>query len=308
MKTSFIIVNFNSNEYTLQCIKQIVNSKLDLNDYEIIVVDNGCISNELSCALSVTPFVKLVTLERSVGFAEANNIAFKLASGEYLFMINNDIEMNSNAIQSIIHFFDTTPQAGVVAPKILNTDLTLQHLNYTYDYSFFTEFLKLVGFYRICNYFKLSKLPLYGVYPSREVQEVKHVCGCFLAIRRDCLMSVNYLYNSFVFGFEDADLCKRLSKELPFYKIYSLNFCYIVHFGGGSRKFFNHTIHRMMTDSLKHYFLKHYGLIPFLIISTMRWLNSLFHLLSNYILHYIFQRKISDYNTKYHVSIILFKS
>lgn len=308
MKISFIIINFNSNEYTLQCINQINNSNHDLIDYEIIVIDNGSSTNQLSTALSANSLVKFITLERSVGFAEANNIAFKLASGSYLFMINNDIELNLNTVKSITHFFNITPQAAIVTPKILNADLTLQHLNYTYDYSFFTELLKLLGFYKICNFFKVSKFPLYGVNPSKSVQEVKHVCGCFLAIRRECLIAVNYLDNSFVFGFEDADLCKRVSKEFPFYKIYSLNFCSIVHFGGGSRKFFNPAVHRMMTDSFRRYFLKHYGLISFLIIYVIRWLNSLFHLFVNYIIYYIFKGKISDYNNKYHLSIIFLKS
>jgi len=108
IKVSYITINYNSSNYTIELIKSIEeHSSLE---YEIIVVDNKSDENDfinLKRNVQNKPKVKLIRNTSNDGFSAGNMIGTKYAKAEYFFFINNDTRLlfegdnNSSKINDI---------------------------------------------------------------------------------------------------------------------------------------------------------------------------------------------------------------
>src|SRR5581483_8740193 len=120
MDLSIIIVNFNTKELTLNCIKSIKNSKPKMG-YEIIVVDNASEEN-----LPKSKNYILIRNKANLGFAKANNIGIKNAKGKYILLLNSDTIIKDSAIDKLYEFAKKHNDAGAVVPQLLNKDGSVQ--------------------------------------------------------------------------------------------------------------------------------------------------------------------------------------
>ena len=68
----------------------------------------------------------LIENDFNAGFPAANNQAFKIARGKYLFMLNPDAAVFANTLESMFHFMESNPQYSIIAPLMLNTDRSWQ--------------------------------------------------------------------------------------------------------------------------------------------------------------------------------------
>ncbi|MBL7828804.1 MAG: glycosyltransferase family 2 protein [Saprospiraceae bacterium] len=115
-KVSLITVNFNQTELTFELLQSV--RSLAGSDLEVIVVDNGSTENPASLFQAKYPFVRFIRSEQNLGFAGGNNLAITIATGDYLFFVNNDTEISPNCIQTLAAFLQQTPNAGMVSPLI----------------------------------------------------------------------------------------------------------------------------------------------------------------------------------------------
>jgi GT2 family glycosyltransferase len=88
MRTSLIIVNWNGRDLLEDCLPSLENQTITAE--EIIVVDNGSNDDSVEFLKISFPSVKVVTLDKNYGFAKANNIGIRLASGSRIALLNND--------------------------------------------------------------------------------------------------------------------------------------------------------------------------------------------------------------------------
>lgn len=129
VKLSIIIVNWNGKDVLEDCLNSIEMFPPSCA-YEIIIVDND--SNDGSVEWlknkkeELGEKLNVVFNEENVGFGTANNQAMKLSDAEYFFLLNSDTKVRSQAIDKIVEIADSDPKIGVVGPKLLNTDGSLQ--------------------------------------------------------------------------------------------------------------------------------------------------------------------------------------
>lgn len=116
---SVIMINFNSYEYTLDCIWSFKSSLY--KNFEIIVIDNASLEDSSKEFQKLTfPYpVKWIRTEKNLGFAGANNVGIENATGEFLFFINNDTEITPSLLTQLIEIMQTDPSIGLLSPKIL---------------------------------------------------------------------------------------------------------------------------------------------------------------------------------------------
>ena len=115
-RISIITVNYNGYVDTCAMIDSIISIKFDA---EIIVIDNGSKENEASAISSRYPFVKTIRSERNLGFAGGNNLGIEVATGDYLFFLNNDTELkNDFKAQALIDRLESSSHICMVCPKI----------------------------------------------------------------------------------------------------------------------------------------------------------------------------------------------
>ena len=120
-KVSIITVNYNQAELSLQLLDSI--NHLEFDNVEVLVVDNG--SNKPLTEYEIRQRYAnaiLIRSEENLGFAGGNNLALRKATGDYLFLVNNDAELTPNVIKRLLQTFAQNPDAGVVCPKICHFD------------------------------------------------------------------------------------------------------------------------------------------------------------------------------------------
>jgi len=129
-KVSIITVNFNQPGVTEELLQSIPNSYSNL---EIIVVDNGSKADISTIWQEKYPNVRFIRSERNLGFAGGNNVGIKEATGDYLFLVNNDTEFTSGLIETLVDVMQANPNVGMISPKIKYfTDKSLiQYAGYT---------------------------------------------------------------------------------------------------------------------------------------------------------------------------------
>ena len=95
-------------------------NNISIQDFEIIVVDNGSTDDSAEKAKENFPSINLLKSEKNLGYSGGCNLGAKDSKGEYIIFLNNDTFHAKNWIEKLIKFLDKNPQAGAAQPKILN--------------------------------------------------------------------------------------------------------------------------------------------------------------------------------------------
>jgi GT2 family glycosyltransferase len=119
MTLSIVIVSFNARADLERCLGSLHESPPTV-DHEIIVVDNASTDGSAAAAAR-WPRVRLVPLERNVGFAAGNNAGIRASRGTNLLFLNSDTIVPARAIDRLVRELDNHPEAAVVGPRLVDT-------------------------------------------------------------------------------------------------------------------------------------------------------------------------------------------
>lgn len=120
------IASWNTRERLRECL----NSLLALSDEartQIIVFDNASTDGSPEMVRQCFPQVTLIASERNLGFGSAHNRAMAAGSGRYFMALNPDAIVKPGTLSGLVAFADAHPRAGIVGPRIVNPDGTLQY-------------------------------------------------------------------------------------------------------------------------------------------------------------------------------------
>ncbi|CAN5399529.1 glycosyltransferase family 2 protein [soil metagenome] len=124
MQVSIVIVNYNTLWLTKECIQSIKENTTGLR-YEIIVVDNDS-QDDIFTLKPTFPDVIFIKNDRNLGFAAANNIGLKSASGEYILLLNSDTLILNNPIKIAYDRMVQDPTIGALTVKTWYPDKKMQ--------------------------------------------------------------------------------------------------------------------------------------------------------------------------------------
>ncbi len=230
MNLSIIIVNWNTRDLLLQCVRSIIGTA-KISNFEIIVVDNNSSDDSCSAIQNAFPQIRLIKNELNLGFAKANNIGIRQSSGKYLALINSDIELLPDCLDSLYGYMESNPNVGIAAPKILNPDGTYQLTCRKFP-SLWNDFVEALMIHSLVPGLKHFSGELINLDHQKEPYVTDLVGGCFLFIRRQTLDSIGLLDEQFFFYGEDKDLCWRSWKAgWPIIYVPSAT---AIHYGGAS--------------------------------------------------------------------------
>lgn len=233
MNLSIIIVNWNSLEFTKECLNSIAANLKDLQ-YEVIVIDNA--SQDESCRVIPEMFswVRMVGSDRNLGFAGANNLGAKLASGKNLLFLNPDTLVIEDAIQRMVSRLDSGSEFGVVGCRLLNGDHTLQ-TSCVQPYPRITnQLLGIEAIRRRWPTLSMWRMDVLFTDTGKEIDEVEVVSGACLMVKRSVFESAGGFSTDYFMYAEEADLCCKINRAGC--KIGYVRDATIVHFGGQSSK------------------------------------------------------------------------
>src|SRR4030042_6721779 len=127
---SIIIVSWNTREYLLSCLGSIFEEE-DGPFKEVIVIDNGSRDGSGNEVKKTFSLIHLVENEENLGFAKAVNQGLQKASGRYILLLNPDTQTKHGAIERLVSFMDSHPDAGVAGAQLLNSDGSKQNPTHT---------------------------------------------------------------------------------------------------------------------------------------------------------------------------------
>jgi GT2 family glycosyltransferase len=117
-KASVIIPNWNGLELLRVCLKSLENQTL--KDFEVIVVDNGSKDGSVEYIEKFYPKTKVIKLQTNTGFAFAVNRGVENSEGKYIFLLNNDTEVDKNCIKKLVDTAEKNPDVSFIAAKLIN--------------------------------------------------------------------------------------------------------------------------------------------------------------------------------------------
>ena len=174
---------------------------------ELIVVDNGSTDGTVELVRERFPEARLVEHENR-GFGAGNNAGMRLGSGGYFLLLNPDAWLTGDALEQLVAFADAHPEAGVVGPKLLNPDGTLQRSvrGYPTPWRIATEYFflrKLAPRSRLLNAF-------FGAgFDHESVRTAEFLPGACLLVRREAVDSIGGFDEDFFLMSEEVDWCYR---------------------------------------------------------------------------------------------------
>lgn len=208
---SIVIVSFNTAAMTIACLRSVI-EQTRLEGVEVIVVDNASTDGSADAISRESSRIRLIQAERNLGFAAANNLACKEATGEYLLLLNPDTVVLDNAIGKLLAFAEAHPDAGIWGGRTVFEDGRLNPSSCWRESSLWSMLSAAVGLSSVFPRSSLFNPEAYGSWKRDTVRRIDIVTGCFLLIRRELWDRLGGFDPAFFMYGEDADLCLRARK------------------------------------------------------------------------------------------------
>ena len=204
-----IIVNFKSKDYLQKCL-QSVHAYLKDISANIYVVNNSS-GNGIDHLKETYPTIHVINNPYNMGFSKAVNKVVKQSYSPFIVLLNPDAYIKDNFFNLVLNYMEKHPDVGILGPKILNLDGSLQGSARTFPTPF-TAFFGRTSFltrYFPSNRFSKSNI-LSHTCDGDAVMEVDWVSGACMIVRRSAIIAAGYLDERFFLYWEDADWCKRM--------------------------------------------------------------------------------------------------
>lgn len=208
MDLSIIVVNFKEKGFLRQFLRGIKNANLKLH-YEVIVVDNGSGDGSVEMIREFFPDIHCIPFSENRGLSVAFNAAVKVTTGKYVLYMNNDIAVFEGVIEQLVRHIEEHTTIGILAPKLLNPDRTVQTSCYRFQ-SPIVPILRRTPLGKLPSAQRFLKRYLMLDWDHDAVQPVDWILGAVMLIRRTALDQVGGMDERFFAYYEDMDLCRQM--------------------------------------------------------------------------------------------------
>jgi len=218
------------NQYGI--LRACISSLLELTEYkntELIIIDNGSDQRETLDYLEYlrTKQVKVIVIDEPFNYARLNNLAAVQATGDYICLLNNDIEITNGDWLSEMLSVAQRPDVGAVGAKLFYPDGTIQHAGV------------ILGIGGVAGHSFRSFSKFNAGYAGRASlgQEVAAVTAACLLVKTAKYTEVGGLTEELAIGYNDVDFCLKL-RAAGYHNIY-WPFAEMIHHESKSRGYDN---------------------------------------------------------------------
>ncbi|MBU2415928.1 glycosyltransferase [Patescibacteria group bacterium] len=233
MDLSIIIVSWNVKEKLKKNLEKLLQSKGNLK-FEIFIVDNNSSDNSVEMikkkfpqapldeANYLTGQLKLIANQKNLGFAAANNQALCKAKGDFILLLNPDMEVMPDTLINMVNWMKENKQASIAGCNLIDQqDKTIQSIRrFPTIWDQLAIVLKLPHvFPKILrkylrenfDYSKPSKVDSIrgGFFMVRNTRPVVHWCGT----DRHWMSASKAMFRldeQYFLWFEEVDFCKQV--------------------------------------------------------------------------------------------------
>jgi len=180
-----------------------VKRSLEAIDSEIIVIDNN--SSDRSCDMMEERFpeITLIKNTENLGFSKANNLAVKVAKGEYICILNPDTAVSEDTFTKSLAHAERLDKLGVLGVYLMDGTGSFLPESKRNIPTPKTSLLKLMGLIKKSNYY------------ANQVHEVENgkvdiLVGAFMIMKRDVYDEVGGFDEDYFMYGEDIYLSYKM--------------------------------------------------------------------------------------------------
>lgn len=249
---SAIVVSYNACDALKSCLRSLERSS-DVN-VRVIVIDNASSEQNVDMVRKNFSDAELIVNSTNRGFAAAVNQGITKSHGTVVLM-NPDLTVQPSTLSVLHGAFDRYRDVGIVGPKLVSLDGTLQPSVKKFP-DWFDLFLILS---KVPNFFPGLSRVYNGLTVDYGVEQiVDQVMGACFMIRRSTLDHVGTFDEGFWMWFEEVDFCKR-ARDKGWKTLFTPRAC-ATHIRGASFSGVPATEkQRALRDSIMHYSTKYFG-------------------------------------------------
>jgi GT2 family glycosyltransferase len=197
---SAVVVTYNALPWLEPCLVSVAGQ-------ETVVVDHGSTDGTLDLLRQRFPRVRVLERENR-GLAAGWNAGIAATAARYVLLLNSDAWAVEDGVERLARFADEHPRAAVVAPRLSNTDGSLQRSvrGFPTLWRLATEYLflrKLAPRSRALNAFYA------GGFGHDEARRIDWAMGAVLLVRRAAIDEVGPADEDFFLFSEETDWCYR---------------------------------------------------------------------------------------------------
>jgi GT2 family glycosyltransferase len=226
IQLSIIIVNYNTVRLLDSCLSSLFLNK-PLCEFEVVVVDNHSMDESASLLEQKFPEVHTILEDENQGFARAANHGYSFSRGLYCLVLNPDVIILPDSIQKLWEYMNSSPEVGVVFPKLVNPDGSLQYSCRTF-HTIGTIFLRRTPLGKLFPNSRVLRDHLMMDWDHNTVREVDWALGGCMMVRREAIPGSQLFDERFFLYFEEVDLCYRM-KKTPWKVVYNPGVAMIHH-------------------------------------------------------------------------------
>lgn len=228
---NIIIVNWNVKDLLRKCLKSIYETTSRVS-FEIFVVDNASTDGSVEMVKEEFPQVKSIANKENLGFPKANNQAIRMSSGPNILLLNPDTVVLQDSLKLMVRYLDTHPETGVVGPKILNPDGSIQYSCARQIPKFYHSLFEVTLLSKLFPQSKLFNSRNMGWWDHNSSRDVECLCGACIMFKKGVFEKVGLLDEKIFMYMEDTEICYRVLRAG--FKIHYLSNAKIIHWGGKS--------------------------------------------------------------------------
>ena len=216
-KTIVVIVNFNGKEFLCRCLESL--ARQTFSNFKTVIVDNFSQDGSVDEVENLFPNVKVVRLDKNMGFSAANNYAIEQAQDfHWVALLNPDTKVEPDWLLNLHIAAEENPEYEFFGSHLRKQN-SLGKLDGTGDV------------YHLCGLAWRRDHGMPENQTSRSVGEIFSPCAAAAMYRRDIFIDVGGFDERFFCYFEDVDLAFRL--RLKGYRCLYVPSAKVEHFGSG---------------------------------------------------------------------------
>lgn len=195
-----------------EVLRNAVVSFLDTNCHVLLTIVDNSPTPDLS-TLFEDLAVSYHFYGANAGYGKGHNWAIRtVENSKYHLILNPDIIISPTTIEKLVAFMDDNSNIGILSPKILNENGTVQFLNKRYP-TVFDLFLRrfIPAFIQSLFQDRINRYEMKDI-GYDEICDVQCISGCFMFCRTDVLKAVGGFDDRYFMYLEDFDLCRKVQR------------------------------------------------------------------------------------------------
>lgn len=183
---TIIIVTFNSSKVILSCLE-----KINFEKYDCVVVDNSSLDDTVQIISGNFPQVKIIKLQKNIGYGRANNVALREVKNEFALILNPDAFLFEGDIDGMLDLMKNHRQIAISAPLLLPK-------------------------YPADEEDKIKQLEVARgnlIEDKKEYLSVKYLIGAILFLRMDVFKKIGFFDENIFLYYEDDEIVWRVVKS-----------------------------------------------------------------------------------------------